>query len=549
MPGNDTSDPIAAGQAALARGAWAEARDLFQAALAREESAEALEGLGWAGWWLHDAELTLRARARAYRAYRVRDDVGAAGRVAAWLVADFHEFRSEDAAARGWLERAHRLLDDLPESADHGWLAVIEASFMLNVVGDLEEVSRAAGRGVRLARELALPDVEAIGLALEGLTLVLRARVKEGLCRLDEAAAIATGEELQSPISLSWALCYVISACEDIGDFPRAAQWCEVMRASAERWGARQALGVCRSVHGGVLAVSGDWPAAEAELTGAVRDLESTRPGMAGGGLVRLGELRARQGRTEEARTLFERAGTHRLAVLGLGALALDAGDASTAADAAERVLRRLPATGALVRLPALELLVRARAELGRTEAAAGARAELERAAAEVGTPYVQGRALLVTGQLAVRDGAYDDARRACEDALDRFVEVAAPYDAALARLELARALAALGRAERAATQARAARDAFAALGAAREVARAEAPLPNGPSDRAPGDVSPRELEVLRLVAQGLGDAEIAERLILSPHTVHRHVANVRVKLRLPSRAAAVAHAARAGLL
>ena len=63
------------------------------------------------------------------------------------------------------------------------------------------------------------------------------------------------------------------------------------------------------------------------------------------------------------------------------------------------------------------------------------------------------------------------------------------------------------------------------------------------------GELSPREVEILRLVAQGLGDAEIAERLVLSPHTVHRHVANVRTKLRLPSRTAAVAYAARAGLL
>jgi pimeloyl-ACP methyl ester carboxylesterase/DNA-binding CsgD family transcriptional regulator len=62
-------------------------------------------------------------------------------------------------------------------------------------------------------------------------------------------------------------------------------------------------------------------------------------------------------------------------------------------------------------------------------------------------------------------------------------------------------------------------------------------------------DLSARELEVLRLVAAGLSDAEIAQRLVLSPHTVHRHVANIRTKLRLPSRAAAVAHAARIGLL
>ncbi len=62
-------------------------------------------------------------------------------------------------------------------------------------------------------------------------------------------------------------------------------------------------------------------------------------------------------------------------------------------------------------------------------------------------------------------------------------------------------------------------------------------------------DLSARELEVLRLVAEGLSDAEIAERLVLSQHTVHRHVANIRTKLGLASRAAAAAHAARLGLL
>ncbi|MEO8829034.1 alpha/beta fold hydrolase [Lapillicoccus sp.] len=58
-----------------------------------------------------------------------------------------------------------------------------------------------------------------------------------------------------------------------------------------------------------------------------------------------------------------------------------------------------------------------------------------------------------------------------------------------------------------------------------------------------------RELEVLRLVATGLTDDDIAEGLVLSPHTVHRHVANIRTKLGLASRAAAAAAAARAGLV
>ena len=162
------------------------------------------------------------------------------------------------------------------------------------------------------------------------------------------------------------------------------------------------------------------------------------------------------------------------------------------------------------------------------------------------------GRVRLAAARVAAARGDHDEARRAAEDAVDRLSDGGAPYDAAVARLELARALAALGRPEAAAAEARAARDAFAALGAERELARADALLGAGARAGAPrslDELSPRELEVLRLVAQGLGDAEIAARLVLSPHTVHRHVANVRTKLRLPSRTAAVAYAARAGLL
>jgi ATP/maltotriose-dependent transcriptional regulator MalT len=367
--------------------------------------------------------------------------------------------------------------------------------------------------------------------------------------RLDEAAAIATGEELHLPISLGWALCYVIAAYEGIGDFPRATHSCKVMRESAERWGARHSRGVCRSSYGTMLACCGDFDGADVELTAALGDLQEARPGMVGGGLVRLGELRARQGRTEEARELFERAGTHRLALLGLGRLALDAGDAAAAVDAAERVLRRLPAASILDRVPALELLVRARADLGELESAAAAHVELTAATSAIGTPYMYGRAHLAKAGLEMARGAHERARCAYEDALDSFGEVAAPYDAAVARLGLARALAALGRDQPAAAAAQAARDEFAALGATREATRAEGPLLDDTSRDSSEVLTPRETEVLRLVAQGLTNAEIAERLVLSPHTVHRHVVNARAKLRQPSRAAAVAQAARIGLL
>ena len=96
--------------------------------------------------------------------------------------------------------------------------------------GDLDEAAGLGGRATSLGQALGLPDLEAVGLALEGITLVRRGRVEAGMRLLDEASAIAAGEELQWPISHGWALCYLISACEGVGDFPRARQWCEAAR-------------------------------------------------------------------------------------------------------------------------------------------------------------------------------------------------------------------------------------------------------------------------------------------------------------------------------
>ncbi|MHB8695594.1 MAG: LuxR C-terminal-related transcriptional regulator, partial [Solirubrobacteraceae bacterium] len=98
---NAGRDAVAAAHAALTRGAWGEARERFETAIERGASATAWEGLGWTGWWLADGELTIRARERAYRAYRAADEAGGAGRMAAFLAADFLEFRGEDAVATG----------------------------------------------------------------------------------------------------------------------------------------------------------------------------------------------------------------------------------------------------------------------------------------------------------------------------------------------------------------------------------------------------------------------------------------------------------------
>jgi ATP/maltotriose-dependent transcriptional regulator MalT len=539
-------DLVAAGNAALAGSAWEEARGYFEAALAREEAVEAWEGLAWANSWLGDTDASLGARERAFRAYRAASDVGGAVRMAGWLANDALHFRGDDAVAAGWLKRGRSLVAGRPPGSEYGWLLVIEGYYALEVEADPEAAAAKAAEAAALGAELGVPDLEALGIAIEGAALVVQGRVDQGLRRLDEAAAVSAGEDFELPISPAWALCILIAVCERVGDFDRVAQWCEAMRSIGDRLNGRHLVGVCRSAYGQVLACRGEWPAAEAELVAALADLEAMRPGMAPDGLARLGELRVRQGRTEEARALFERALPHRPALVGLGTLTLEEGDAQGAADIAERILRRIGEAAPIERVPALELLARARAELGELDAAGEALAELGDIVERLGTPYLRGRARLVTGEVAERRGDHADARRSLEDALDLFAECAAPYEAALARLELSRTLASLGRAEAGSAEAERARAEFTKLGAARDVSRAGIPGQGAAGLR---ELTPRERQVLTLVAQGLSDAEIAERLIVSPHTVHRHVANVRTKLGLPSRAAAVAYATREGLL
>jgi DNA-binding CsgD family transcriptional regulator len=536
-----SSDSLAAGQAALERGEWAEAVELLRAALRDGDDPLAWEGLGWAAWWLADEEQTFAARERAFRLYREAGDDAAAGRVATWIAADYREYRGEEGIGRGWLERAHRLLDPLPGSADDGWLALIDADFALNVECDLEAVAGLARGAAEIGRRQGAPDLESVGLALEGQALVSGGDVESGMRLLDEAAAIATAEQIGLPIAAGWSLCCVLSACDGIGDFGRAEQWCAAIRRFTDRWGGRQLVGVCRTSYGRILATRGQWPEAEGELAAAIRDVDAARPGMAGTGLARLGELRARQGHAGEARELFERAGPAGL--VGLGELALESGDPTGAVDAAERALRRLPDGAALDRLPPLELLTRGRIALGRLDQAEREVEVVQRTARALGTAYLRGRADLLGAELAAARGEHEDARRACEDAIDRFAEAAAVYEGARARGRLALALAALGRDEQARREGAAAREVLRRLGALPE------PAPADGDAAAASELTPRELEVLRLVARGRSDAEIAAELVLSPHTVHRHVANVRVKLRLPSRSAAVAYAAREGLL
>ena len=535
----------------LQEGRWEEARARFEQAVGAEETPGGFEGLSWAAWWLDDAEAVFDARERAYRLYEEAGDVAGAARMATWLACDQLDFHGAFAVAGGWLARAHRLLDPLEPGPEHGWLAFLEG-YMAHAGGETAKAAEFGRRTVALGRRFDVPDLEMLGLAIEGATLVACAQVEEGMRCLDEATVTALQGEATVPISGAWACCFLVTACIAVRDYERAFEWCDRIAEFAERYGSRYMLAFCRAEYGAVHLWRGRWKEAEAMLEASIDDFARSRPAMVGGPLVGLAELRRRQGRLAEAASLLDRAGPSSNAQLCRARMALDRGDAARAAELAERCLRQVPADRELDRAAGLELFARARTargELERARSALNALREIERA---VGTQALRASVDFIAGLVAAAGGDHDRARHLFEDATDRFERSGGPFEAAQARLELATTLVALGRTDVAEQEAASALDQFLDLGAEIEAERARR-LQVGAVGRgdagAPLGLTPREREVLLLITEGLTNRQIAERLLVSEHTVHRHVTNVLRKLELPSRTAAAAIAARAGML
>jgi len=536
-----------AGWAELTAGRWAEARELFEQAVAVRESPEGLEGLSWAAWWLDDAETVLDTRKRAYRLYRTRGEAASAARMATWLAADQLDFYGAWAVASGWLRRAHRLLDELEPGPDHGWLAFHEG-FLDHAGGDITTARKLGALAAELGRRFGVADLEMLGLALEGAALVAGAQVEEGMRYLDEATATALEGGATIPISSAWTCCFLVGACTAVLDYGRAYEWCDRIAAFAERYGSRYMLAFCRAEYGAVNLWRGEWPLAEAELTAAIEDFSHSRPAWVAGPLVGLAELRRRQGRPAEASALLDRAGAIRAAQLCRARMALDRGDALRAVELLDRQLRQLPEHRKLDRVSVLELLVHSRVARGELEEAGSALEALRDTEQQVGTAPLKASADLAEGVLVAAGGDHDAARVLFEDALDGFERSGAPFEAARARIELATSLLALGRADAAEREAAAALSSLVALGATDMAERAKR-LVEARESSSLAEVTAREREVLLLLVEGLTNRQIAERLVVSEHTVHRHVTNILRKLALPSRTAAAAHAVRAGIL
>jgi DNA-binding CsgD family transcriptional regulator len=487
----------------------------------------------------------IQALQRAFEVNLGRGDVLGAVRSACWLTTTLFE-GGELAIGGGWLSRAERLLEDLGEDVvERGF--VLERQFLRCVLtGDFGPASGLAPQITAYGRRFGDPDLVATGLMCEGRILIYSGRVADGLQLLDESMVEVMSGGV-SPVVAGTVYCSVVEACQEVSDLGRAGQWTHALTTwcqaqptlvaftgqtavhrgqlmrfqgafadalteldhALERYaavGGHPAVGLAHYERGAVLLLLGDFDAAEQAFDAAIETGHSGQPGRA--------LLRVAQGRT----------------------------------DAALAAVRRLLAEpgGPVQRCGLLPAAVEVLLAAGDADAAAGVVAELQEIAGAFGCSALQAGAVGAQARLALAQGDALAAIGAAREASELWARLAARHELARCRVVVGRAMRDLGDEESATSELEAARKAFAELGA-RPDERAVAGLLGRSAP--PGGLSPRELEVLRLVAAGRSNPQIAAELFLSEKTVARHLSNIFTKLEVGSRTAAAAFAYQHDLL
>lgn len=530
-----------AGHHALEQARWGAARESFVGVLDVGESAQALEGLGLALWFLGEVKEGISARECAFELYADAGRGDDAARTAVW-VSHQHFVGGRVSAARGWLARAERVLKDVGDCAGHGWVAVERARHATSV----EEQIAHARRAVEIARKVRASDLEIFAVSLLGRAQVAAGRCEEGLRLLEEAMAGAAGGQVRNIHTLAEAYCNLIIASTNVGDWERATEWCELVDTFARAHEAAPLFGTCRSVHADVLLATGHWVEAERALETSLATHARYVPEMGAPTIASLAELRVRQDRLSEAETLLAGRDENPSSLRALALLRVAEGRPGAAVVLLERGL--LHGTGSVMgSTQLLATLVDARlacADLAGAHAAAGDLAELATAS---DIHLVTARAELAAARVARVRGGVEQAAEHARRALAAFLNLAMPLDAAEARLELAHSLAAETSGV-ATDEAQTALAVFRQLGVPRAVDTAVALLrvlgedthPAGPHGGGP--LTPREQQVLELVALGQSNASIAASLVITEKTAGHHVSHILAKLGVHNRTEAATH-------
>lgn len=537
----DAVDVLERARESYRRRAWADAYEsLSRAGDASPLEAEDLELLATSAYMLGRDDEWMSILERAHHGYLDADEPLRAVRCAFWIGTNL-ALRGEMARATGWLGRAQRLLErEERDCVERGYL-LLPVMFQHQAAGDYAAAAATAAGAAEVGQRFGDSDLFALAVHAQGQMLIKDGRVRDGLPLLDEAMVAVTAGEL-SPIATGMVYCSVILACQEVYELRRAQEW----TVALTRWCEQQPdlvafTGRCLIHRAEIMQVRGVWQDALDEARRAGVRLMETNQRAAGLAFYRQGELHRLRGHLDAAEDAYRAASRFGWEPQpGLALLRLAQGREDAAAAAIRRVAAET--TEAIRRVGLLPAYVEIMLAIGETEEARDACRELERIAEGLESGMLSAMVAQARGAVELADG---DARAALvplRRAWHGWQELEAPYDAARVRVLLGLACRALGDDDAAALELEAARETFEQLEAAPDLSRVDTlARRSAPSDM--HGLTARELEVLRLVAAGRSNREIASALVISEHTVARHVQNIFGKLGLSSRAAATAFA------
>ncbi len=532
------------GRDAYARRSWLEASE-FLARADERASLEAadLELLSVALLMLGRDDDALGVLERAHHMYLDRGETTPAVRCAIWVGINL-AYRGSIGPAGGWLGRAQRLLEnEQEETAERGYL-LLPLVFQHEAAGEFDAAAAVAGDAVEIGERLRDPDLFSLAAHAQGYMLIRVGRVREGLSLLDEAMVVATTAEV-SPFVLGIVYCGVILACQDVFEVGRAREWTLALTQWVEQQPDLVAFtGRCLVHRAEILQLGGSWPAALEEARRAGRRFVDTSNPAAGLAYYRQGEILRLQGEFEEAEEAYREAS--RLGwepQPGLAQLRLAQGATEAAVAAVRRA--RAEITEPLKRAGLLPAFVEILLEADELDDVRGACHELAEIVSRYESPMLGALLAHAEGAVELASGQVEAALTALRRALSLWLELDAPYEIARTRLLVGEACRTLGDDEAATLEVEAARGIFERLGAKPDLAKLG--VRSGARDM--HGLSHRELDVLRLVSAGLSNREIASELVISEHTVARHLQNIFAKLGLSSRTAAAAFAFEHGLV